>query len=542
MHTLSPKHARLAAAICLASSAVAQIDAGPYELGSVAFPASADFNSTILASIGDVDADGAPDFALGDRFAGSVYRQGQVWVYSSASRSILYRLDGNTFDGWLGRTIVALGDVNQDGHDDFAVSSPKAPAVSVISGVDGSTVFTTMSNQTLADFGAALLRLPDLDGDGADELAIGTGRMSSGGLSRNGTVRIHSGATGVLLQELSGEISDQNFGVSLSLIDDLNGDGADDFVVGATFGRPAAASLYDGALYAFDGQTLQPLWRAENLIQEMGWQLTSLGDLDEDGVPDLWTSGLSEMAVVSGRTQQLLLNLNRDRPNQFTDFPDLNGDGVRELVFNAPFATKPGGTGQWHGSLHLLSGADLTTELTPPFFGQAGSRIGTTLASFGEIQGELIYGWSDFGAGVTADRIILAGFRRNLTTSDWRLSIQQGGSVDFHLDFPTELAQSRWQLLASTITPANPIALDGAIPIRSDGLLWDAMLSSSPPPQLSQVRGLLNSQGQASTTLTWTPGDAPRLAGKSLWFTAVAVDASNALLANSVAVRLRFDP
>jgi hypothetical protein len=82
-----------------------------------------DFLGTSLCALGDISADGVPDFALG---AGRVYGEGYVLAISGKDGCVLARWEGTRGapeDGY-GATICAIGDTDGDGVGDLAVGAP----------------------------------------------------------------------------------------------------------------------------------------------------------------------------------------------------------------------------------------------------------------------------------------------------------------------------------------------------------------------------------------------------------------------------------
>ncbi len=159
-----------------------------------------------VAGIGDLDADGIPDLAVGapqDDSGGS--NRGAVWI-------LLMNRDGTVRD----QRRIAQGE----------------------SGFEG----------TLSDdgrFGSALAQVSDLDGDGVVDLGVGTPLDDDGGADR--------GALWILFLKVNGKvngeakISQQNgkfkenlndgdhFGAALAGLGNLNGDRSEDIAVGAPF-------------------------------------------------------------------------------------------------------------------------------------------------------------------------------------------------------------------------------------------------------------------------------------------------------------------
>jgi len=130
-----------------------------------------------FADAGDVDADGHDDVLLGDDLIiGFGWGPGEVRVHSGADASPLYDYPG-TDELRLGITLAGIGDVDHDGHDDFAAGAPNfsegAGFVRAWSGRDGAELFTLSDDVVDAGYGSAVAAVGDLDLDGYDDFAAG---------------------------------------------------------------------------------------------------------------------------------------------------------------------------------------------------------------------------------------------------------------------------------------------------------------------------------------------------------------------------------
>ena len=125
--------------------------------------------SLSAASVGDLNSDGTPDYAIG--YPNRNDLRGQVEVFSGSNGSRLYVLEGVRGGGELGHSVAGIGDQNDDGVGDILVGG--RGYARLFSGANGQPI----GEQNAADPGAIVRvqSLGDLDGDGAIDYAIATG-------------------------------------------------------------------------------------------------------------------------------------------------------------------------------------------------------------------------------------------------------------------------------------------------------------------------------------------------------------------------------
>src|SRR6185295_13223662 len=114
-------------------------------------------------------------------------------------------------------SVAQIGDVNGDGFDDILIGSGGKnnhgrhgvrAVAAVYSGQTGEVIYTFSDGST--EFGAAVASAGDVNGDGVNDILIGSPRWKGSGElhhGRVGRVYLYSGATGELIRTFEGTAS-----------------------------------------------------------------------------------------------------------------------------------------------------------------------------------------------------------------------------------------------------------------------------------------------------------------------------------------------
>jgi hypothetical protein len=303
------------------------------------------------------------------------------------AQQVLYELTPADFSWQFGQAVQTLGDIDGDGSLDFAVGSEVGftalDRVQVFSGASGARLYGLVGPDVAHYWGSSLAALDDRDGDGVAELVIGAPR--SGSVGQSGFVEIRSGATGVLLDTWTGPV-DTTFAERMVTVGDLDGDGRRDLLVGAPYnfhngGGPSAVHVLSGA----DGAPLYSLFAGES--DGMGTSLSPLPDLNHDGVGDFAVGLLQAAQIHSGATGELLRRFEASEPfgnfgAAIAPWADLDGDGEIDLAVSTSFDMNQAGNPVGHVDVYSTTTGILLATLTPP--GRFGA-FGTTLEPVGDL-------------------------------------------------------------------------------------------------------------------------------------------------------------
>ena len=186
--------------------------------------------------VADLNADGVPDVVVAA--SGADGGNGRAYVFSGADGAVIHTLAPTEPGGarTFGRFFASgAGDTDGDGLEDIYVGDYAALGgdgrAYVYAGVDGTPVLTIRPQLPGAGLGPGR-GIPDVNGDGRDDLLVGAW-TSSAGTPEGGRVSIYSGLDGSRLHDARGAVAGDNLGVDALPLGDLNGDGLREYMLTA---------------------------------------------------------------------------------------------------------------------------------------------------------------------------------------------------------------------------------------------------------------------------------------------------------------------
>jgi FG-GAP-like repeat/FG-GAP repeat len=309
-------------------------------------------------------------------------------------------------------------DLNGDGRADFVVGTPRNPstfvggrAVDVYFGGAGAAPFSGAPSLsvpgTLEGFGAVVAIVPDMNGDGRAELAVGACPRNGGALCAS-VVDVYSFVPSTRTFTRSATFAmgtaEQRFGADLAGLGDVDGDGYGDLLIAA----PGTFSSVPGLVFAVRGSAAFPSALESVELRSVappmptptvyGWSLAGVGDVTGDGLADALVTSFERAFVFPGRVGgatlfatpiSLPLTATEEGTWGFVAAAagDVNLDGVADFALGRPGASRGlGDVSVFYGGASATTGRAADYTVTGA---RDGGRFGQALAGGGNVAGAL---------------------------------------------------------------------------------------------------------------------------------------------------------
>ncbi len=523
-----------------------------------------------MALNGDMNGDSVDDILI--TAPGKNQGTGGVYLYDGVLGTKIWLINGENVADRFGKEVVSMGDTNGDGKSEFIVSAPGhdpggvnyAGSDYIFDGGNPSN-FSLVSGEAAWDnFGVSILRIPDMNGDGWDEFAVGADMADSAAIVDSGRVYIYDGQTRNVLVRIDGVEANSRFGSSLAVIGDVDGDGTDDLLIGAKgtdvgldqdVGRAFVVSGVDGSgLLAVTGESAAGFF---------GSNVSETGDVNNDGTPDFMVAAQEHaeagigaecgaVFMYDGTDGSLLRRwVGEEEGDKFggsiAGNCDVNADGVNDVIIGAHIKDLSGLPDTVAGAVYVYSGNG--NDLLLRWMGTGTrERLGAELEIIGDSDGN---GYAEFFVAAPEwrpqlgvpryGRIFQLEYDSFMTADNRMVSSSTGSVINFDIDFPDSVAGQGYAVLFSL--GKDPFfANNVGIPLSPGTLFWRTVggdynfLSGH-----SGMTGILGAAGEASGNVTQT-GLPSSMIGMEAYCAAVTIDAGGLLTHSSGRTTLHVTP
>ncbi len=364
-----------------------------------------------VANAGDVNGDGFTDIIVGATGYSSNRGSAYIYYGGLTPDTIAdVTLTGPGVGTFFG-IVSSAGDINNDGYDDVIVGSYgfdnfRGRAFIYFGGSpmdNGSDVILTGEQET-DYFGASVSGAGDVNGDGYDDVLVG----AQGNSSNTGRAYLYFGGDIVDNVEdavFTGGAANNYFGYSVSAAGDVNGDGYSDLIVGAKgySSSTGRAYIYLGGNPVNNVADVTMTGGAANNL--FGISVSGAGDVNRDGYDDVIV-GASGYSTNTGRAYIFLGGSTMNNVSDVTmtggttndsfgvsvsSAGDLNNDGYPDVIVGSNANSSQGAAYIFFGGMSMDNAADVNVKSKI-----ANEHLGYSASSAGDFNGD---GYDDIIAG-----------------------------------------------------------------------------------------------------------------------------------------------
>ena len=355
-----------------------------------------------VSSAGDVNGDGFDDVIIGaPNNSVTVTNRGRAYIYFGGTiidNSPDVLLTGGGANYYSGSSVSGAGDVNGDGYDDVIVGAPgyntfMGRVYIYYGGASMNSVVDVIMTGEFQnnEFGSSVSGAGDVNGDGFSDVIVGayaanvyTGKayVFYGGVSMNNVADV----------TMTGEGSSNYFGSSVSGAGDVNGDGYQDVICGASgFNGTGRTYIYFGSVSMDNIADVTMIGGA--ISDFFGASVSSAGDVNDDGYSDViigaygYSSTTGRVYIFYGGASMNsiadVIMTGEAANNSFgysvSEAGDVNGDGFADVYVGAyGISSSKGRAYLYYGGANMNNAADIfmTGETSLDYFGYSVSGAG----------------------------------------------------------------------------------------------------------------------------------------------------------------------
>ncbi|MCB0793320.1 MAG: FG-GAP repeat protein, partial [Flavobacteriales bacterium] len=508
-----------------------------------------------VATAGDLNGDGFSDVVVGARLADFGFpNAGAAFVYYGsvngigATEDVL--LDGGQQGAQMGSAVSSAGDVNGDGYSDLMVGVRNWESDPINELSEGATFIYYGSATGIANlpdlilqpdhagdnFGSNVATLGDINADGYSDVVVGA-YLAEYPSYQEGAAFIYlgsaAGLTNVPFHRLEPQQAGAHFSRSVSGAGDINGDGYDDVIIGASKwvvtpggNDQGAALIWYGGPTGLGGGFNPPhdllLTGSLQNLAAYGWSVACAGDVDGDGYSDVAVSAYrdnngeaneGQVYVYHGTAAGLdpvpRIVLESNQANAWmgrwvSTAGDVNGDGYADLLVGSPQFSNPQAT-EGIASLYLGSSTGISSNAFIVFDeNNVGANLGECVSTAGDVNGDgysdVIIGAKIYGNGGAAFIYHGGPYYMSMTSS----SDAFGGAANMELGRSVANAGDINGDGFSDLVVGAPLASNGQ---AGEGLAWIHYGSAIGPGASPDLVLEANSAGGALGTSVASAGD-----------------------------------